>query len=64
MAAPSWPFAFIPQQNAMAPGVTPHVWKPPTLIVAKLTPPETGTGVDRSLVEPSPSCPKKLFPQQ
>src|SRR6266850_2271984 len=65
-SAPSWPLPSLPQQNATAAGggVAPQVWKTPTLIAAKLSPPETCTGVERSIVERSPSSPRSLCPQQ
>jgi len=42
----------------------PQVWKDPALTAAKWNPPATGTGVARATSVPSPSCPKKLSPQQ
>ena len=54
----------IPQQYATALVVTPQVWNGPVLIDAKLSPPSTRFGVERHVVEPSPSCPASLWPQQ
>ena len=67
--SPSWPKAFIPQQYASPPVVTPQVCarasnSTPALIEAKLRPPETSAGVLLSNWVPSPSWPKALPPQQ
>ena len=55
VAAPSWPLAFKPQQDATAAAVTAQVWYAPPLIAAKPAPPDTSVGVRCWVVEPSPS---------
>ena len=40
------------------------MWLPPALSAAKLKPPDTSTGVSRSVVVPSPTWPSMLGPQQ
>jgi hypothetical protein len=44
--------------------VTPHVWSEPALSQAKVNPPDTGTGVALLVVDPLPSWPFALYPQQ
>lgn len=44
-----------PQQYATFAGVTPHVWELPAVRLAKVKPPITGTGTERSTLVPSPS---------
>jgi hypothetical protein len=58
-----------PQQYARPADVTAQVWKSPVWICATfvlVNPVEvfTGTGVDRSVSELSPTCPLVLSPQQ
>ena len=62
--SPSCPLQFSPQHFAAPPVVTAHACKTSALMVA--TPddkPDTVTGVNRSVVVPSPSCPEALPPQ-
>src|SRR4051794_21698084 len=42
----------------------PHVWSTPSARDAKRSPPPTATGFVLSIVDPSPSCPCALNPQQ
>jgi len=51
---PSWPDRFDPQHQMALPRI-PHVDEPPAAIAVMLRPPETATGVRRSVVVPSPS---------
>src|SRR2546425_446730 len=64
--SPSWPLPLAPQQYAAPAAVTPQVWAAPAVTAAKLTPAGacTSTGLDRSVVVPSPSWPLPLPPQQ
>lgn len=50
---PSSPFAFHPQQHALAASVTPQVYPSPALIEAKINPPDTAMGVALAVVVPS-----------
>ena len=62
---PSRSFSPHPQQYATPEVARPQVWLPPALMEAKVKPPLTGTGVLGSgLVEPLPSWPTPLPPQQ
>ena len=71
--SPSWASMSLPQHFTAPPPVTAHVWEPPMSSSALLwlmaiveTPelnPDTSTGVDRSVVVPSPSWPASLWPQ-
>src|SRR5207249_4229317 len=54
---PSSPSLLSPQQYAAPAVVTPQVWTPPVLSVAKVSPPETATGVELLAGVPSPSWP-------
>src|SRR2546426_463197 len=53
-----------PQQYAMPPRLTPQELVPPALRPANVSPPETATGTAASSVEPLPSWPHTLKPQQ
>src|SRR5258706_14544450 len=53
-----------PQQYAAPPVVTPQLWLAVALTAAKVSPPDTATGVLLLVSEPSPSSPELLSPQQ
>jgi hypothetical protein len=70
---PSWPELFNPQQYMAPPTATPQVWArsfapsemlPYALTDRNSTPPETATGLEASVVVPSPSWPNTFCPQQ
>ncbi len=64
-AFPSWPPRLLPQHLTAPPDVSAHAWPWPVAMVATpLARPTTVTGVKRSVVVPSPSCPKSFEPQQ
>ena len=61
---PSSPWALYPQQYAAPLVVTPQVSESLVLTAVNVSPPETATGVRRSVpYVPSPSSPTVLFPQ-
>src|SRR5438128_8728246 len=63
--SPSWPRLLLPQQYTRPPRVTPQPWYPPVLSRPNMSPPATATGTKLLLpVEPPPSCPYSLSPQQ
>lgn len=64
VSLPSRPRAFDPQQNPFPEGVAPQAWESPVAMEAQMCPPDTGSGVAVGSVDPFPSCPKKLYPQQ
>src|SRR5688500_9310303 len=64
---PSWPPPLWPQQYAWPAWVSPQVYprsNPPAVICWNTSPPVTATGPARSVVLPSPTCPRLLDPQQ
>src|SRR5688572_26465745 len=64
---PSCPPPLSPQQYAWPAVVSAQVypsWDPPAVICSNASPPVTATGAARSVVLPSPSCPRLLDPQQ
>src|SRR5439155_24887914 len=62
---PSSPLGLLPQQYAPPVVVTPQALKYPAMTEAKLSPPDTATGVVLALsMPPSPRRPQKFQPQQ
>ena len=63
--SPSRPRPLLPQQYAAPAGLSTQVWTKPTARLVKVTPAgiTTAVGVSRSVVVPSPSCPR-FQPQQ
>ncbi len=65
VASPSWPLPLYPQQRTAPAVVSAQVWNMPAAMdTTPLPRPETGVGVDRAKVVPSPSWPLPLYPQQ
>src|SRR5262249_42867022 len=62
--SPSWPNSLSPQHLTVLALVSAHVWKLPAAIAATPLPrPTTATGIERSVLVPSPSWPYELSPQ-
>jgi hypothetical protein len=71
--SPSWPVLLLPQQATVPARDTAHVWgavsmakdvlRIPVSIIETSARPDTGTGVGRSTVVPSPSWPPRFAPQ-
>jgi hypothetical protein len=51
------------QQYPAPLAATPQLWNSPLVIRVNEMPPTTATGLERPVVVPSPSWPKKLLPQ-
>jgi hypothetical protein len=68
-AGPSWPVELSPQHQTCPPGeTTAQAWAEPaasaTARDGEAGSPITSTGTGRKVVDPSPSCPRSLAPQQ